>query len=381
VVCEKSVSQKTRAVKQVISSIHAGMLNIDAGRAAEFIGALIDVESIDMHVRDLKIMSAKEIFERQIEHKSTKRFGPFKTGSKTTTRYIYDEHVIPTMITAAKQSIIVDLDATIETAKAFAEQNIMLKVGGNLTIKEGYNIHIHDYQSKTYKVLSATKSGLKFGSSKKWGKFALEHEVQPTIICAGGAFYGIVGGKMKVLGSKIIGNDIHIVAHKGLELEASKYTDKSYIFCHESGVKLGFYGKGKSEGGLQIAAYKDQQSQQIEQEVVVPSQLLASNMLNIVTQDGDFTMLSSDLSSRIISIQANNWKIQELKQDILRTQVSKTAEVGFKIAGKQNITAAIDKGRLLLAKKGDHYLDRVDRALKAYDFYKSRRCCLPTPLK
>lgn len=217
--------------------------------------------------------------------------------------------------------------------------------------------------------------------SKKWGKFALEHEVQPTIICAGGAFYGIVGGKMKVLGSKIIGNDIHIVAHKGLELEASKYTDKSYIFCHESGVKLDFYGKGKSEGGLQIAAYKDQQSQQIEQEVVVPSQLLASNMLNIVTQDGDFTMLSSDLSSRIISIQANNWKIQELKQDILRTQVSKTAEVGFKIAGKQNITAAIDKGRLLLAKKGDHYLDRVDRALKAYDLYKSRRCCLPTPLK
>src|SRR5690606_10332637 len=101
----------------------------------------------------------------------------------------------------------------------------------------------------------------------------------PTLVCAGGIFYGEVEGRMHVLGSTIHGKDIHIVVPKGLKLEASKYTDRGLTFVHETGGKLGFFCKNKNEVGFQCSAYMDSSEEELVYKHLMPSNLVASDSI------------------------------------------------------------------------------------------------------
>ncbi|UCM85508.1 MAG: hypothetical protein LF885_05945 [Rickettsia endosymbiont of Culicoides impunctatus] len=369
----KTTTSET-AIKHVVSEINAGILNIDAGRAVEFISTLIEAEEMNLHAEDLKIGHVKDIFDKQVEFKGKKKlFG----GRNSWTSHDHTETVLPTVINASNQRIVIDQDATIETAQIFAEQDILMQVGGNLTVKDGYNLHIHDYHKKSYSLWSSDGNSMTFNSTKNVREFNEGHDSVPTIICAGGTFYGIVGGQMHILGSKIIGQDIHLVVPNGLKLEASKYTDKSLIFCSESGFKVGFYHKGKSEGGFRAAATVDSDQQKLWDQHLNSSELVASNALTIMAKDGTFEQISSDISAKIIQVEARNWQAKTYDTETIAKHIEQHAELGIKLAVKQNVTNVIDKVKMLVTKKDSHVVDNLDRVFKAYDAYKSL-AMLPT---
>ncbi len=182
---------------------------------------------------------------------------------------------------------------------------------------------------------------------------------------------------MHILGSKIIGQDIHLVVPNGLKLEASKYTDKSLIFCSESGFKIGFYHKGKNEGGFRAAATVDSDQQKLWDQHLNSSELVASNALTIMAKDGTFEQISSDISAKIIQVEARNWQAKTYDTETITKHIEQHAELGIKLAVKQNVTNVIDKVKMLVTKKGSHVVDNLDRVFKAYDAYKSL-AMLPT---
>ncbi|WP_375318930.1 hemagglutinin repeat-containing protein [Candidatus Tisiphia endosymbiont of Oplodontha viridula] len=363
-----------KAIKHVVSEINAGILNIDAGKAVEFISTLIEAEEMNLHAKDLKIGHAKDIFDKQVEFKGKKKW---HGGRNSWSSHDHTETVLPTVINAGSQRFVIDQDATIEAAKIIAEQDILMEVGGNLTVKDGYNLHIHDYHKKSYSLWSSDGGSMTFNSNKNVKKFNEEYDSVPTIICAGGSFYGIVGGQMHILGSKIMGQDIHLVVPNGLKLEASKYTDKSLIFCSESGFKVGFYHKGKSEGGFRIGATTDRDQEKLWEQHLNSSELVASNTLTIMAKDGTFEQISSDISAKIIQVEARNWQAKTYDAETISKHIEQHAELGVKLAVKQNVTNVIDKVKMLVTKKGSHVIDNLDRVFKAYDAYKSL-AMLPT---
>ncbi|MGX6960786.1 MAG: hypothetical protein ACIPMY_06245 [Rickettsia endosymbiont of Pentastiridius leporinus] len=189
-------------IKQIVSEINAGILDIEAGRAVEFIGALIQAEELNLKAKELNIKSAKEIFEKQLEFKGKKKWhGKRNCWSE----YDYIEEIVPTIIEVGKLRMLVDNNATIEASQIFVSNEVLTKVGGNLTIKDGYNIHIHDYHAKKYSLCSFNKGNMKINTTKNIYNFYERGEAIPTLVCAGGIFYGVVEGRMHVLGSTIMG--------------------------------------------------------------------------------------------------------------------------------------------------------------------------------
>lgn len=367
--CSGKTTTRAHAVKQVVSEINAGMLNIDAGRTLEFVAALVEAESINIHAKDLKISSAREIFERQVEFQcADKWYG--KKGSSSCD-FNRSETVIPTVIHANTQRILVDQEATLEAAQIFADEDILFKVGGNLSIKDGYNLHIHDYQSKKYSLLSFNDGKMKINSNKTVKDFFKDNDSIPTIICAGNVFYGIADGQMHILGSKIIGKNIHVVAPNGLKLEASKYLDTSINFIHQSGLRLGYYAKGNKEAGIVAGGYIENERGSIYRQHLGQSELLASDTLNILVHNGTFEQISSNIAGKLIQVSALNWVAKTYSEEIVSEHVKQRLEAGVKLAAKQNITQVVDKIKLLVAKKGSHIVDKADTLFKSYDAYKS----------
>lgn len=166
------------AIKHVVSEINAGILNIDAGRAVEFISTLIEAEEINLHAKDLKIGHVKDIFDKQVEFKGKKKFFGGRTHWSS---HDHTETVLPTVINAGNQRIVIDQDATIETAQIFAEQDILMQVGGNLTVKDGYNLHIHDYHKKSYSLWSSDGNSMTFNSTKNVREFNEGHDTNSQI--------------------------------------------------------------------------------------------------------------------------------------------------------------------------------------------------------
>lgn len=356
------------AIKKIVSEINAGMLNIDVGRAAEFVGALVAAEGLEIHTKDLKILEAKEIFNKQVEFQGKKKCHGGRQRSTTHDRY---ETVIPTIMSVGTFRMIVDNDSTIEASQIFVRDSILTRVGGNLVIKDGYELHIHDYHSKKYGLCSFKNGGVKFCYSKSVKEHSSETLGVPTLVCSAGIFYGVVEGKMHVLGSKIIGKDIHIAVPKGLKVEASKYTDKSLIFVDEIGEKLEFYGKNRNEFGVRAGVYATKDEQEMWCEHLSRSSLVAEGSLTILVKDGTFEQISSDLAAKICTVEARNWIAKTYDESVVSDHLHQHIEGGIKIGVKQNITAAIDKAKMLINKRGSHIIDQADRVFKAYDMYKS----------
>jgi len=370
----EKMTSREYAIKQVVSEINAGILNIDAGRVVEFISTLIAVEELNLHAKDLQIKHAKDIFDKQMEFKGKEKW---YGGRNSWSSHDHTETVVPTVIYADKMKILIDQDATIEAAQIFAEQDILMQVDGNLTVKDGYNLHIHNYQEKSYSLLSFHQGSVKVHTNKNIKDFREGYSSVPTIICAGGTFYGIVGGTMHILGSKIIGHDIHLAVPNGLKLEASKYTDKSLTFVSESGIKLGYYLKGKQEVGVRAGASFDAEHQKVWQRHIESSELTAANSITIMVKDGTFEQISSHIAAKIITVEARNWIAKTYDEQIISDHIKQHVEGGVKIAIKQTVTNSLDKIKMLVNKKGTHSIDQLDRLFKAYDIYKSL-AALPT---
>lgn len=355
-------------IRKVISEINAGMINIDAGRVLEFVGALIEAEELNIKAKDLKISAAKEIFQKQIEFVGKKKWHGGRQSSST---WDYHEKLIPTTMSVGTLRMIVDHDSTIEASQIFVSENVLTRVGGNLVIKDGYELHIHDHHHKKYSLCSFGGGSMRFGHTKSVRDFTSEMVGMPTLVCSAGIFYGVVDGKMHVLGSKIIGKNIHIAVPNGLKLEASKYTNKSLIFVDETGSKLGFYCKNRQEIGVSAAAFSTQDEQEMWYEHLLKSSLVAQDSLTILVKEGTFEQISSDLAAKIIRVEARNWKSKTYDETIVSDHLHQHVESGVKVGVKQTVTAAFDKAKMLINKRGNHVIDHADRVFKAYDIYKS----------
>ena len=367
--CGDKTFTKEMAIKQVVTEINAGIINIDAGRATEFTGSLISAEGLNIKAQDLKIADAKEIFSRQIEFQGQKKW--HGGGKQSWSDYTYAETVVPTEINVKKLKVTVDRDATIAASQIFVKDEVLTKIGGNLVIKDGYNLHIHDYYAKKYSILSFGGGSLKLYNSKSIKDLTQQTEGLPTLVCTGGIFYGIVDGRMHVLGSTIIGKDIHLVVPNGLKLEASKYTDTNIVFVNETGAKLGFYHKGKGEFGTRMGVSNNQEEQEIWRQYITKTVVAAKDTLSILVRNGTFEQISSDLAARIIHVEARNWVARTYDEQIVAEHIKQHAEAGVKLAIKQTVTSSIDKAKTLINKKGTHVIDNLDRIFKAYDTYKS----------
>ena len=73
-----------------------------------------------------------------------------------------------------------------------SSREVLTQIGDNLTIKDGYNIHIHDYHTKKYSLCSFNKGHMKVNTTKNIHNFYQRGDVIPTLVCASGIFYGVV---------------------------------------------------------------------------------------------------------------------------------------------------------------------------------------------
>jgi hypothetical protein len=373
--CSGKTTIKEDAIHQVVSRINAGYLNIDAGKAVDFVSALIEVENLSLDAKSLNISTAKEIFTKQVEFRgSDKWYGAKGSYSR---EYNHYEKIVPTVINTKNQRIVIDGQATLESAQIFAEEDILFEAKEGIAIKDGYNVHLHDYHEKKYTLMSFNGGSMKVNSNKTVKDFFSQHASVPTIIAAKGHFFGITEGKMHILGSKIVGKDIHIVAPKGLKLEASRYTDSAFTFVHETGSKLGYYHKGNSEAGFAAGVYMNKSKLNTELQHVHESMLCAEDTLSLSIKDGTFEQISSSIRGKLIRVEALNWEARTYSNKVISDHLQQHAELGIKLCAKQNVTQVFDKMNGLVSKRGNHVIDHADRLFKAYDTYKSM-AMLPT---
>lgn len=219
-------------------------------------------------------------------------------------REIYRETVVPTTITlAGTLEMKVDGDTTFTAAQVIAEK-IILDAKGDITIKNGFNVYIYDEYQKSSSLFSVFSDGwiLGFGTRKGELKGQSNKSVVPSIFMANNTFYGCSKGKIYILGSIVDSKteDIHLVAPKGVKLEAVAETGSSYHKTYKSG--FGLRGGLSLKGGFISVGYCGN-SQEIRQKIKVYTSACLNSLEGktlIKADDGAFEMISSMINAKML---------------------------------------------------------------------------------
>lgn len=207
-------------------------------------------------------------------------------------REIYRETVVPTTITVRETvQMKVDGNTTFQAAQIIADK-IKLESSGDITIKNGFNVYMYDEYQKSSSLFSVFSDGWILGIATRKGTLKGQHNnsVVPSIFIANSTFYGCSQGKIFVLGSIIDSKtqDIHLVAPKGVMLEAVAETGSSYNKSYKSG--FGLRGSLSLKGGFVSLGYCGN-SQEIKQKLKVYTSACLNSLegkTSIKVDDGSF---------------------------------------------------------------------------------------------
>ncbi|MDF2966033.1 MAG: fhaB1 [Rickettsiaceae bacterium] len=324
--CSGKTTTSESAVRQVISEINAGKIEIDAGKAVEIVGALINATSVNIKADEVRLLSAKEIFERQVSFKGTKKWYGGRNSSET---YEYREtHILP-IINADKVKIEGVSRVISEAGQMNANDKFKLECkNGEVIIKNVVDIHVHETKSSKSSFFKFSGGKMKVFSRVNTHEGYSRQDSAPTIIHAGNEFYGYSGGKFHLLGSKIIGNKVELVAEDDIVLEAAPSYESHFLKVTESGQVIGLNGKDGSYGvfGGTFASQninKGNATEQNESEIF-------TNELRLVSNHGSIKQKGTNIHAGEAYVKAVNWLIEPIKNEHRSAQQNLEMFAGLK---------------------------------------------------
>ncbi|WP_375331624.1 hemagglutinin repeat-containing protein [Candidatus Tisiphia endosymbiont of Temnostethus pusillus] len=355
-----TVSEYT--VRQVISEIHAGYLDIKAGGAFEAVSSLINVTGIKLDVKELNLRAEYDIFERHVHFVGTdKWYGGYREWQD----YTENSLVLPTVIRADQLFAEINGTTTIEAAQILVTEESSIFSKGGINLLPKYDIHLHDHVStKTY-LFNFHNGKLTIASSKTVKEHFYGEKVVPTLYYSGGSFFGYSEGKIHLLGSKIIGNNIYLLGQSGVKLEAAPYHKQNIVSISETGIRTG-YSVGCGEVSIGSELFKNIDKLQYVRELYEASEVIARGKLTIGSSNGNLEVISSKMQFAKAEVKVRGMYFSTHKELHAQEQQSTSMSLGIKVGMQENISGAVKTAAYLLDKRGTHWLDVLDRALNLY---------------
>jgi hypothetical protein len=348
-------------VRQVISEIDAGYLDIKAGGAVKAVSALLNVTGLNIEASSLLLSGEREIFEKQVHFRGKKKAWG---GRNSSHELNHDEFIVPTIINTENAVVEITGDTTFEAARILCSGDSVITSGGDINFLPKYDIHIHDYAAKKATFLSFHK-GIKVGCTKSIKEHYHGQTPAPTIYYSDGQFFGYSDGSIHLLGAKLIGNDIYLAAKKGIKLEAAKFTEEQFIAISEKGMRIGYSSSGGSHS-FSAELFNNQSSARYHRTLYEVAEIIADNNLIINSQDGALEVISSKLRFEKARFSVKDFKVSTYQEELLVTSSQSSQSVGLHIGVQEKISGTVKHVGQLLEKRGTHWLDMLDGALKAY---------------
>lgn len=353
-------------VRQVISEINAGFVDIKSGGVFEAVSSLIQATGVNIDAKELKLRAEHEIFERHVYFTGAKKW---YGGRNSSADHFYDAFVLPTTISANTIYAKISGDTTIEAANILAKEESLLQSGGNVSIFNKYDIHLHDHVSKKSFLFNCHGGKLTIGSTKTVKEHYYAEAPAPTVYYCGGSFFAYSEGKIHLLGAKIIANDIYLTAKEGVKIEATPYKQEKFITISETGFRTG-YNIGSGNYSLSGELFQKEDSLSLHQLRYEASEVIAKGNLLINSQEGNLDIISSRLQFGKAEIKVRGLNIHT-HQEVLHQETTSTGNsTGLNIGIQETVTSAVNKAGNLINKNGTHCLDILDRGLNGYEFYK-----------
>lgn len=363
------VGSKTRIeesiVRQVISEINAGFLDIKAGGVFEAVSTLIKATGVNIDARELKLRSEYDIFEKHIHFTGAKKWYGGRNSSRDD---FYDALVIPTTISANTIYAKISGDTTIEAAQIMAKEESQLQGGGNISILSKYDIHLHDHTSKKSYLFKCHQGKLTVAGTKTVSEHYYGETPAPTIYYSGGSFFAYSDGRIHLLGAKIIANNIYLTGQQGVKIEAAPYRQEKIITISDSGIRTG-YNIGGGNHSLSGELFDSMDKTSYYQLLYEASEIMAKGELVISSSEGDLEVISSKMRFGKADIKVRGLNIHTHQEIVQEEHVSTSSSIGVHVGVQETITATVNRAGNLINKSGTHWLDILDRGLNGYQFY------------
>ena len=363
------VGSKTRIeesiVRQVISEINAGFLDIKAGGVFEAVSTLIKATGVNIDARELKLRSEYDIFEKHIHFTGAKKWYGGRNSSRDD---FYDALVIPTTISANTIYAKISGDTTIEAAQIMAKEESQLQGGGNISILSKYDIHLHDHTSKKSYLFKCHQGKLTVAGTKTVSEHYYGETPAPTIYYSGGSFFAYSDGRIHLLGAKIIANNIYLTGQQGVKIEAAPYRQEKIITISDSGIRTG-YNIGGGNHSLSGELFDSMDKTSYYQLLYEASEIMAKGELVISSSKGDLEVISSKMRFGKADIKVRGLNIHTHQEITILEHNHTSQTIGINVGVQESITQAVNRAGNLINKSGTHWLDILDRGLNGYQFY------------
>ena len=353
-----------REVRLVVSEINAGYLNIKACEAFNAVSSLIQATGVDLDVNELNLLSEREIFEKRIVFQGKEKW---YGGSRSSEDIFRDEYVIPTLIKTDKLNAKVNGTTTIEAAQILVKEESTIDTKGDVNLLAKYDIHLHDHKSSKSFLFNFDKGNLKVAGTKTVKEHFYGEAPVPTLYYNQGNFYGYSEGKVHLLGSKIIGNDIYLYAEKGIKLEASPFSQEKIVTISEECVRVGF-STGGGKHSFDAEFISQEEKTKFKNTFYSESELIARNHMNLETKD-IIEVISSKMQFNTAKVKARGFHMHTHSEKT-EFESSKTIfKAGLHFGVQENISSTANTIGHVLNKKGVHLLDITDRILNGYEAF------------
>ncbi|PFX12133.1 Uncharacterized protein YbeQ [Stylophora pistillata] len=349
-------------IRLVVSEINAGYLDIKAGGALNAVSALIDATGVNLDVRELNLLSEREIFEKRIVFEGKEKW---LGGNQSSEDVFKDGYVIPTLIKTDKLNAKVDGATTIEAAQILVKEESTIHTKGDVNILAKYDIHVHDHKSSKSYVFNFDKGKLKVAGTKTVKEHFYGEAPVPTMYYNQGNFYGYSEGKIHLLGSKIIGDDIYLFAQKGIKLEAAPFSQEKIVTISEDCVRVGF-STGGGKHSIDAEFISQEEKTRFKNTFYDESELIARNNLVLETPD-IVEIISSKMQFNKAKVKARGLHIHTHSNKTEFETTKTTLSTGLHFGIQENISSTAKTVGYVLNKTGVHWLDIVDRALNGYE--------------
>lgn len=349
-------------VRLVVSEINSGYLDIKAGGAFNAVSSLINATGVDLDVNELNLLSEREIFEKRILFEGKEKW---YGGNQSSEDIFRDEYVIPSLIKTDKLNARVNGKTTIEAAQILVKEESTLYSKGDVNILAKYDIHVHDHKSSKSYVFNMDKGNLKVAGTKTVKEHFYGETPVPTLYYNQGNFYGYSEGKIHILGSKIIGDNIYLFAEKGIKLEAAEFHQDKLVTISEQGLRTGFSSNNGTHS-VNAELFSHEEKTNFKNTFYEPSELIARN--NLVLETPELVeIISSKMQFDKAKVKARGLHMHTHSNQMQFESTTTSISTGLHFGIQENISSTAKTIGHVMNKTGVHWLDIVDRALNGYE--------------
>jgi|GEM_PF-5781321 len=331
-------------VRQVISEINAGFIDIKAGGVLEAVSALIQATGVNLDVKELNLRAEYDIFEKHIYFTGKKKW---YGGRNSWEDHTQDHLVIPTIINAGSIYAKISGDTTIEAAQILAREESVLQAGGNISLLPKYDIHLHDHTSKKSYLFKCHGGKLTINSSKTVKEHFYGETPAPTVYYSGGSFFAYSDGKIHLLGAKVIADNIYLIAPKGVKIEAAPYMQETLISISETGARCGF-NIASGQASFSAELFKEMDKLQQTRLLYEAAEVMAKDKLVIESREGELEVISSKMRFAHGQIKVRGLKMHTHRETLTTEQSQTQVSAGLHIGVQEGLSAAIKRAGNLI---------------------------------